>query len=118
MRTAAFVFAAMLLAAPVFAHDVDGKWSGTLATPMGDVPLSMEFKADGTALTGAILGPDGTALPIKGTIDGATITFTQNIDAGGMPLELNYKGTVSAGEIKFTIEVFGMTLDFVAKKAQ
>ncbi len=70
-------------------------------------------------LTGSILGPDGTPAPFKeGKIDGATITFAQSIDAGGMPLELAYKGIVSATEIKFTLEVFGMPLEFVAKKAQ
>ena len=112
------VLAALLFAAPAFAHDVDGKWAGTVATPMGDVPVAFEFKADGATLTGTSSGPDGTALQIKdGKIDGQTITFMMSIDAGGMPLDLNYKGVVSPAEIKFTLEVFGMPFEFVVKKS-
>ena len=52
----AIVVGLMLLAAPAFAADVDGKWSGTVSTPMGDIPVAYEFKAEGTMLTGTTLG--------------------------------------------------------------
>ena len=114
----AMTLAVLLLAAPAFAHDVDGKWSGTVTTPMGDLPVGFDLKADGTALTGSTTGPDGSSIAIKdGKIDGNTITFMVNVDAGGMPLELAYKGVVSAAEIRFTLEVFGMPFDFVVKKS-
>jgi hypothetical protein len=35
----ALVFGAILLTSPVFAADVDGKWTGTLTTPGGEVPI-------------------------------------------------------------------------------
>src|SRR5688572_25361919 len=54
----AIVVGLMLLAAPAFAADVDGKWSGTVSTPMGDIPVGYEFKAEGTTLTGTTLGID------------------------------------------------------------
>lgn len=115
---AALVVGLLLIAAPALAHDVDGKWTGTVATPMGDIPVAFEFKADGTALTGTSSGPDGTPIAIKdGKVDGQTITFVMSIDAGGMPLDLNYKGAVTAAEIKFTLEVFGMPFEFVVKKS-
>jgi hypothetical protein len=115
---AALVFAVLVTAAPAFAHDADGKWAGTVMTPMGDVQVAFEFKTDGAMLTGTSSGPDGAAVAIKdGKVDGQTITFMMSIDAGGMPLDLNYKGVVTPGEIKFTLDVFGMPLEFVVKKS-
>ena len=61
----------MLLAAPVFAHDADGKWEGMIDTPMGTIPVGFTFKTDGAGLTGTSLGPDGAGIQIKnGKIEG------------------------------------------------
>lgn len=108
----------LLLAASAFAADVDGKWNGTMTTPMGDVPVGFTFKADGAALTGSTGGPDGGEIAIKdGKIDGQNISFTVTFDFGGMPLVLNYKGVVSADQIKFVVEVMDMPFDLVVKKS-
>lgn len=114
----AFVLAMVLVAAPAYAHDVDGKWSGTITTPMGELPVTFEFKTDGAALTGTTLGFDGATLQIKnGRVDGANITYSVSFDLGGMPLDVNYKGVVSPTEIKMTAEAMGMPLEFVMKKS-
>jgi len=42
----------LLYAVPARAADVDGKWTGSLATPNGDVNVGFEFKSDGATLTG------------------------------------------------------------------
>ena len=108
----------LLAATPALAHDVDGKWAGTVATPMGDFPVAYEFKAEGTMLTGSTLGPDGGQIPIKnGKVDGNTITFAVTLDFGGMTLDLSYKGVVSPSEIKMTGEFAGMPFEFTVKKA-
>jgi hypothetical protein len=108
----------MLLAAPAFAADVDGKWAGTFETPNGPVNVTFEFKAAGTTLTGSTSGPDGTSLPIKnGKIDGNNITFNVTLDFDGMPFELAYKGIVAPSEIKMTLDILGMPLEFALKKA-
>jgi hypothetical protein len=112
------LFAALLFAAPAFAADVDGKWSGALATPNGDVNVAFEFKADGTALTGSTTGPDGAQLPIKnGKIDGSTITFVVTVAFGDMSFDIAYSGVVSPEEIKMTGEFGGMPFEFAVKKA-
>ena len=94
-RVCTLLFLGILLTAgPAFAADVDGKWTGTMATPMGDVPLTFTFKADGDKLTGSMLGMDGSEIPItNGKVEG-----------------------VSKGEIKLDMEVFGMPFDLVVKK--
>lgn len=109
---------ALLLASAVFAADVDGKWTGTMATPNGDIPVAFTFKADGATLNGSTAGPDGGDVKIAdGKVDGGNISFSVTFDFGGMPITLNYKGAVTKSEIKFAIEVMGMPLDLVVKKA-
>jgi opacity protein-like surface antigen len=107
----------MLLAAPAYAADVDGKWSGTVSTPMGDIPVAYEFKAEGTTLTGTTLGIDGGNVPIKdGKVDGNNISFNVTLDFGGMAIDLSYKGVVSPTEIKMTGDFMGMPFEFTVKK--
>jgi opacity protein-like surface antigen len=108
----------LLLAAPAFAADVDGTWTGTVSTPMGDLPVQFEFKADGATLTGTTLGFDGGSIPIKsGKVDGDKISFTVTFDVGGMTLDLSYTGLVSPSEIKMTADFMGMPFEFTVKKA-
>ena len=111
--------ALMLAAAPARAADVDGKWSGSLDTPMGAVQVGFNFKADGATLTGTTTGPDGSEIAIKnGKVDGDKITFLVSIDFGGMSLDLNYTGVVKKDSVELTLDVMGMPFNFVVKKAQ
>ncbi len=118
MKLLAPVAALLLLAVSAFAADVDGKWSGSVSTPNGDIPVSFNFKADGTMLNGSMAGPDGGDIAIKdGMIEGANISFWLSLDLGGMPLKLTYKGVVAADQIKISGDAAGMPFDFVVKKA-
>jgi hypothetical protein len=117
VKKLALLVLVLLYAVPARAADVDGKWTGSLSTPNGDVTVAFDLKADGVALTGSMTGPDGMAIPIKnGKIDGNKIGFLVSLDFGGMPLDLNYSGLVSSTEIKMTLDVAGMPFDFVVKK--
>ena len=117
MKVYALFVLMLLFAAPAMAADVDGKWSGSLATPNGDVTIAFEFKADGTALTGSTTGPDGAATAIKnGKIDGNKISFIVTIDFGGMMFDIAYAGLVSPAEIKMTADFAGMPFEFTVKK--
>jgi hypothetical protein len=114
----AIVVGLLLIAAPAFAADVDGKWSGTVSTPMGDLPVGFEFKADGATLSGTTLGPDGASVPIKnGKVDGDKISFVVTFDFGGMTIDLSYAGVVTSSEIKMTGDFMGMPFEFTVKKA-
>jgi hypothetical protein len=118
MKVGLLFLAVLLVAAPSSAADVDGKWSGTFATPNGDITLAFEFKADGTTLTGTSTGPDGAQLPIKnGKIDGNKISFTVTAAFGDMSFDIGYTGLVSPAEIKMTLDFAGMPFEFVVKKA-
>jgi hypothetical protein len=109
----------LLVTVSAFAADVDGKWTGSMETPMGDIPVGFNLKADGANLTGTSAGPDGAEVAIKdGKIDGTNISFNVTIDFGGMSFTLMYKGVVSADNIKFDIEVEGMPFQVTVKKSQ
>ena len=118
MRFRSIAIALVLFAVSAFAADVDGNWTGTMSTPMGDIPVGFTLKADGANLSGSTKGPDGGDVAIKdGKVDGSNISFTVTFDFGGMPFTMNYKGVVAKEEIKFTIDVLGMPIDLVVKKA-
>ena len=117
MRMGALILGLLLLAAPAFAADVDGKWTGTMSTPGGDFPLTFTFKTDGSKLTGSMTGMDGMEIPItNGKVDGNQISYTVTIDFGGMALEMIYKGVVTPAEIKLDMSVFDMPFQLVVKK--
>ena len=117
MKKFVLVLLVLLYAVPALAADVDGKWTGSLSTPNGDIVVGFEFKSDGATLTGSTTGPDGAPVPIKnGKIEGNRITFLVSLDFGGMPIDLNYSGIVSPAEIKMTAEFAGMPFEFTVKK--
>ena len=117
MRMGALILGLLLLAAPAFAADVDGKWTGTMSTPGGDFLIAFNFKADGTKLTGSMTGMDGMEIPItNGKVEGNQISYTVTIDLGGMALEMVYKGVVTPAEIKLDMSVFDMPFQLVVKK--
>jgi len=114
-RRAIAVF--VLMTASCFAADVDGKWAGSLSTPGGEFPVTFAFKADGATLTGTTSGPQGDVNIANGKVDGANISFNVTLDFGGMPLTIAYKGVVAKDEIKLTLDIMGMPMDVVVKKA-
>ena len=119
MKIRVLLLGMLLWAAPALAGDVDGKWSGMVSTPGGDVNVAFDLKSDGTMLTGTTTGPDGATVPIKdGKIDGNKIAFLVSLDLGGMAIDINYTGVVSPEEIKFTLDFAGMPFEFAVKKAK
>ena len=119
MKILATLAMIVVICTPSFAADVDGKWSGTLTTPTGDLPVSFTFKSDGEKLAGSTMGFDGSDVAITdGKVDGKNISFKITYDFGGMPFVLSYKGVVSAEEIKITAEAGGMPFEFLLKKAK
>ena len=118
MKFRAILFALLLCAVSAFAADVDGKWSGSVNTPNGDIPVGFTFKADGATLTGSMVGMDGMNIAIKdGKVDGKNISFSVTLDFGGMPFTLNYKGVVAPDQIKLTGDAMGNQFELTVKKA-
>ena len=113
-----FLTVALLLAAPIFAADIDGKWTGTIDAGGGPMPLVYNFKADGATLTGTTTGPDGTEIKIsEGKIQGNDISFTLNLDFGGQAFAVTCKGVLAGTDLKITMDFAGMPFEFSLKKS-
>src|SRR5689334_24313718 len=108
MKIVASILAILVVTTTLIAADVDGTWTGTISGPMGDIPVSFTFKADGAKLTGKTLGLDGSDVAISdGKIDGNNISFNVSLDFGGMPFMLSYKGVIDGEQIKMAADAFG-----------
>src|SRR4026209_1068812 len=95
MRVLALLLTMTLLAAPAFAGDVDGKWTGSMSTPGGDFPITFVCTGAGDKRTVTMVGMDGMKIPIaNGKIEGDKISYSVTVDFGGMALEVIYKGVV------------------------
>ena len=64
MKFRALAIGLLLTAASCFAADVDGKWTGTMNTPNGDVPVSFTFKADGAKVAAGKAKSDEVLCPM------------------------------------------------------
>jgi hypothetical protein len=118
MKIRALAFVLLLVAAPAFAADVDGKWTGSIDTPNGPVQVVYTFKADGATLSGSTTGPDGAAIALKnGKVDGDKISFSVDISMGDAPTTFTYTGVVTATEIKLHTDFMGQALDYSVKKS-
>lgn len=117
MKVKLLVLTLLLAAAPAFAADIDGKWTGSIDTPGGAIAIVYTFKSDGATLTGSSLGPDGSPLAIKnGKVEGNKISFAQDIDFGQGPITFNYTGVVSPTALKLHSSFMDMPIDIDLKK--
>jgi hypothetical protein len=113
-----------LFAALSFAQDavISGKWTYTMETPNGDMPVVLDLKAEGNRLTGTIsAGGERTFAIENGTISGSAIQFSfkrERPQGGSMAYEVS--GTVAGNSMKgkTTADVDGqkITMDWEAKR--
>lgn len=117
LRTAVLLFAILALASVAFAADVDGTWTATFDTQIGEQHYTYNFKADGEKLTGTAKNDWGERPIEDGTIKGDAVAFTENVEFQGQKITIKYTGKLSGDEIKFTRQVGTFaTEDITAKR--
>ena len=101
---------------------VDGKWAAEIANGRGIQMATIVLKNDGGKLTGTFEGGRGGAIPIQeGTVTGSSVKFKLKQVGRGGEVVVNYTGTISGDEIKFSRlaeGAEGMPLEFTAKRVQ
>jgi len=118
-RVAALAMLMMGLGASAFAAAIDGQWTATFDTQIGEQHYTYTFKADGEKLTGTAKNDRGSTEITAGTIKGDDVSFTENLDFNGNPLVITYTGKISGDEIKFTRKVGDFaTEEVVAKRVK
>jgi len=96
---------------------VTGKWSTTVPTPVGDIPYTYEFVADGDTLTGRAISQFGEVDITEGKVEGDSISFVENSSFQGMALRIVYNGKVEGDRIMFTRQVNDFPIEeFVASR--
>jgi hypothetical protein len=98
-------------ALPLFAvrpADMTGTWDLAVETAAGPGHPVFAFKQQGDKLTGTYRGAFGEA-PVTGTLQGASITFSIRVTAGGQDTVITYTGTVDGAAMKgkVTLGSFG-----------
>ena len=110
---------ALVVAAVALAADVNGTWTASFDTQVGQQNYTYTFKVANGKLTGTAKSNLGEGTITDGAVNGDDVTFTENLNYQGMPLMIVYKGKISGDEIKFTRTVAeGFTEELVAKRAK
>ncbi len=87
--------------AAVAAADANGTWKWSFTTQDGrEFELSLELKAEGEKLTGALSLPNGNSIEIKdGAFKSDEVTFQTVFERGGRTFTSKYRGKVEGDTI-------------------
>jgi hypothetical protein len=122
-----------VVALVAFAADVSGKWTYQQPGRNGGepVPVTITLKADGSTLTGSVLGgmggraAGGAATPVEisnGKVDGDKVSFEVKRTTQNGDFVTKYEGTLSGDELKLKVTRPGrnggepQTNEFAAKR--
>lgn len=106
----------------VLAGDISGSWQAEFDTQIGIQKYTFTFTQDGDKITGkanSIIGEEKRDVELKEIkLEGDTLTFFETFEFQGNEIRIDYKGTVSGDEIKFTRQVGEFaTEELVAKRS-
>lgn len=108
-----------LLAATASGADISGKWAGNLQTPDGgNYALTLTLKVDGDKVTGTMTGPNGDMSIEDGKLDGESVQWVLNVDAGGQQLSFKCSGKLTGAD-ELNVKMAGggeMNFEFTAKR--
>ncbi|HOC17920.1 MAG TPA: hypothetical protein PKK95_06620 [Vicinamibacterales bacterium] len=120
-RLVVLVALAALTAVPAFAQDaaregtVTGTWEVSVESPQGPMTITATYKQEGEKLTGMHVSEMGEA-PLEGTVKGSEFTYVLTIQGPDGPLALKHTGKVDGDTITGTVELFGDTIPWTAKR--
>jgi hypothetical protein len=96
---------------------VDGKWSMTMSTPMGERKATLDLKSAGGALTGTQGDETGSAEIFDGTVSVDDVAWKLSI-TNPMPLTLAFTGKVSGDSMSGEMGIGPMgSFPFTATRA-
>jgi len=120
-RWLSMILLGFAVAANVGAVEVTGVWMAEFDTQIGLQKYTYTLKQDGDKVTGKansdIAGEKRQVELREGRLEADAITFVEVFEFQGMEIRIEYKGTVSGDEIRFTRTVGEFaTEEFVAKR--
>jgi hypothetical protein len=106
------------IATAALAANVDGTWTATFDTQIGEQHYTYTLKADGEKLTGTAKNDMGETRIEDGVVKGNDISFAENLNFQGQALTIKYKGTIDGDQINFTREVGTFATEKLVAKRQ
>jgi hypothetical protein len=98
------------------AAGVAGQWDIVVAIPDGPLPVTVQLKQTGEAISGTSTSRLGNADIASGKLTGNKITFTINVNYQGQVIPATYVGTIDGDNIKGVVETPLGNVDFTGKK--
>lgn len=100
---------------------VDGNWLLVLNSPVGvfEIPVSVAQEGEQVMATLAVEAPDGQEFSLEGSLQGAAIRWSAEVDYEGMPIVISLSGNVTEGTMSGTADYGGMAQgDWSAERAE
>jgi len=96
------------------APSIAGKWNVSVETPGGNRDSALDLKIDGKKVSGTLASEMGET-PVTGEYADGKLIFTINIDAGGQQIALTFVGGPRAdGSMAGTIDFQGTAMNWIA----
>ncbi|MDR1988828.1 MAG: hypothetical protein LBQ09_01200 [Acidobacteriaceae bacterium] len=93
------------LGAPALAQTgLSGAWALTIDAPTGANTVNLDLTLAGDKVSGTMAGPMGE-VPVTGQMAGAKATFSAEIDIQGMALHLDFSGALENGAFNGQVKV-------------
>jgi hypothetical protein len=104
---AAFALLMARLGAPAQAQtkpaSVDGTWQVSMQGQSAAVKQTLAIAQKGGVISGTLKAPQGGAVPIRGTVKGASIAFTLKRQTSDGDVTQEFAGTVTGDSITGTV---------------
>jgi hypothetical protein len=82
---------------------IDGKWNVVVKSPMGDQKSVLNFKAEGSTLTGTAEAQGQSQAIQNGKIDGNNVGWSVSITTP-MPMTLEFTGALSGDSLSGNVK--------------
>jgi len=82
---------------------IDGKWNVVVKSPMGDQKSVLNFKAEGSTLTGTAEAQGNSQAIQNGKVDGNAVSWSISITTP-MPMTLEFSGTQDGDKISGNVK--------------
>jgi hypothetical protein len=81
--------------------DAAGEWTVSFATPSGPAEFTMYVAQEGARLTGRLTS-DAGEFPLRGTVDGDTVTIRWTLPDAGRLLDVTFTAKINGDEMSGT----------------
>ncbi len=114
-KTVTFAKKVEMNAAPTV--NLGGKWTMTADAGGQTIPIQLELKQDGAALSGSLSSAMGGGTLTEGKVSGKTLMGTFKVEVQGQPMELKMEGAIDGDKMTGTLSGPGLPpITFTATK--